>query len=578
MKTNDLKFFATFTRHRSHLFETRIFYVYYIGSPLPYSNKHTKNLFEIPLYIVELDNKTEALKAIHVFNVDLSMINYFSIGQMIQKDGGFQRIENVNESYNATIHKKKLYIPDPTSFRVRTMSEFINDTSGTYFQYLAKVLTVQKELIYTYIDQNGTELHIPAIEMLRHFYVDSNDSTLLDHVLFANAMAKGNLYKEFTPILIPIDYDEAYALELTIRSKKVDVKKLFYFLHNDRFRILFNDVWLQWNQKNIISAPIPSDKTLKIYTRYLENEYGRLVFNIFQSTLIDYDKPIFVEYQHPSDLTRKEDNLNRDPNYDKHQNTSNPDGEVDPGKKADPRTAAFHVYREEKLYDGDFAPKGLLTVSKPVGQQQDRGGKTINHPVSDNTLTALSDDRPGGDGTKLEADDGAITPPPPGASVASLSTANDINGIVNNIRALGHTVEGPISYFFRIPNCSKRKKRPGIATEPCNKTEAFIDLATELQRKYTVFKVSVLDGETFFCLDAEPKKEPKHILILFSDKDFDSYVDEVIDDLVFEQVRIGKHLWLRDNVFPKDTTMFKRISHTGDARSMASKIIDLVSK
>lgn len=577
MKTTDLKLFSTFTNSRTRLFEKSMFYVYYIGSPLPYSSENTKNLAQIPIYIAEIDNKTNLFKTSHVFLIDWSFINCFSIGQYILQDGKFKRLEHIDESFRTATHKRKLYIPDPTSFQVRTMADFIRDTDGYYFQYISKISSIQKDLIYTYTDHEGKQLHIPAMEALRHFYVDSKSTTFLNHILLANAMAIGKLYKELRPTIIPPDFDEAYFLELAQDCHKDDGEKLFYFLYDRRFKMLFSDVWMQWSKKGIISAPIPATKTLKINARYFENKHGRLVFNISQSSLINYDKSIFVDARHPNDYIEKEDHANRNPDYDKDRGISDPSGKIDVKKKANKGNEAFHIFREENLFDGDFVPKGLSLVYKPVGEQKDRGGRVNTYAVPDNGLTLLGDHRPGGDGTKLEIEEGKPSTPSSEPVPAPLSSKNDIGLIADNIRKAGHTVEGPKSYFFRVPECTKQKKKPGVVIQPCNKAEAYLDIATKTKRTYTVFKVLASTGETFFCLDVDPKKEAKHLLVLHSTQIFDVYVNEIIDDLVFKQVLHGNHLWLKDEILPPDVHSFNRVSHTGDAESMANKILDTLS-
>lgn len=578
MKTTDLKLFSTFTDSRSRLFEKSMFYVYYIGNPLSYANEHANNLVQVPIYIAEINNDTDLFKSTHVFSVDWSFINCFSIGQYILQDGRFRRIEHIDESFRTSIHKRKLYIPDPTNFQVRTMSDFIRDTDGCFFKYLSKVSSIQKELIYTYTDHEGKKLHIPAMEALRHFYVDSKSDTFMDHVLLADAMTRGTLYKELIPTIIPPDYDEAYSLELAQNCQKVDAEKLFYFLYENRFKMLFSDVWMQWTKKGIISAPIPAAKTLKINVRYYENKHGRLVFNIFQSSLINYDKSIVVNAQHPNDYIENEDHDNRNPDYDKNRGVSDPSGKIDVKKKANKGHEAFHIFREENLFDGDFVPKGLSLVYTPVGKQKDRGGRVNTYAVSDNGLTLLSDHRPGGDGTKLEIDEGKPTTPPSEPIPAPLSSKNDIGLIADHIRKAGHTVEGPRSYYFKVPECTKQKKKPGVVSQPCNKAEAYLDFAAKTKRTYTVFKVLASTGETFFCLDVDPKTERKHLLVLYSVQAFDIYVNEVIEDLVFKQVLEKNHLWLRHGIPPKYTTDFKRIPHIGDAESMANKILNILPK
>ena len=117
--------------------------------------------------------------------------------------------------------------------------------------------------------------------------------------------------------------------------------------------------------------------------------------------------------------------------------------------------------------------------------------------------------------------------------------------------------------------------------EHCHKAEAYVDVKNNVRRRYTVFKVAVNINEVkinFFCLDVEPKSKPKHMLILFANKELTTMVNDTIDDLVFQQVLKGNHLWLKDNKLPSGTSGFARVAHTGNGKSMATKILNTVQR
>lgn len=606
MKTTDLKLFSTFTETRARLFEKNTFYVYYIGAPVPYSNRYINNLAEIPIYIARIDKQTDTFKGMEVLKVDWSSINNFYIGQSIQQNGQFQPIEKVDTTFANSIQTHTFSLPLTNAYQERTIAEFMKDTEGSFFQFLAPIKSIQNELIYTYKNYDRSDIHIPAMECLRHFYVDSISTTLRDNILKADAMVKTNLFREFQEREPRIGFDKEYYLFMDRLTKKDDVHKLFYFLYNENYTIKFNNVWMSWRTKKIIEASIPSKNSLEMKAKVFSNKHGHLVLNIFKSDLLNFDENIFLNYQHPNDYEKKHENNKRDPDQDKHPKVPRP-GEknsVDPKAIPNSQTIDFRAYREEHLYDDDFPVKGLFSESLPMGQQKDRGGKTVSHPIPGGKLTFIPNGSNDGEGILLNLDDDVPPPevnndPNEEPEHAPLSGAHDIEEICREIIAKNYCVEGPRSYYFRLPDCSKPEHDENGNLKHCNKAEAYTDVKKKIRRKYTVFKVTSQENSiSFFCIDVEPKftkkkieteqetqitkktkliPKPKHMLILFAENTLEDMIKSTIDDIVFQQVLHGNHLWLKDETLLSGINRFNRVSHTGDAKSMANKILDSIS-
>lgn len=603
MKPNDLRLFSTFTESRIRLFEKNTFYVYYIGTPIPYSNRHINNLAEIPIYIARIEKQTDTFKGMEVLKVDWSSINNFYIGQSIQQNGQFQPIEKVDTTFANSIQTHTFSLPLTSAYQIRTIAEFIKDTEGTFFQFLAPIKSVQNELVYTYKNYDRSDIHIPAMECLRHFYVDSISTTLRDNILKADAMVKTNLFREFQEREPRIGFDKEYYLFMDRLTKKDDVHKLFYFLYDENYTIKFNNVWMSWRTKKRIEASIPSKNPLEMKAKVFSNKHGHLVLNIFKSDLLNFDKNIFLNYQHPNDYEKKHENNKRDPDQDKHPKIPKPDEKKSVDSKATPnsQTIDFRAYREEHLYDDDFPVKGLFSESLPMGQQKDRGGKTVPNPILGGKLTFIPNGCNDGEGILLNLDDDV---PPPEVNNdsneepehAPLSGAHDIEEICREIIARNYCVEGPRSYYFRLPDCSKPEHDENGNLKHCNKAEAYTDVKKKIRRKYTVFKVTSQENSiSFFCIDVEPKfikkkiaakqktqvtqtttliPKPKHMLILFAENSLEDMVKSTIDEIVFQQVLHGNHLWLKDEFLQPEVNGFSRVSHTGNAKSMAEKILD----
>lgn len=601
MKINDLALFAEFTRSRQNQYSTTNFYVYYIGTPIPYSNNYINNLAQIPIYIARIDKQTDTFKGMEVFKVDWSSINNFYIGQSIQQNGQFLPIEKVNSKFEIPMQIKVLYLPLTDAYQVRTIAEFLKDTDNTFFRFLASIATVQEELIYTYKNHDGLDVHIPAMECLRHFYVDSISTTLRDNILKPDAMVKSNLFREFIEIEPPIGYNKAYWLFMDRLTKKDDVHKLFYFLHDERYTMKFNRVWMEWRSRKIIESSIPSKNPLKIKAKVFSNHHGHLVLNIFKSDLLNFDENIYLNYRHPNDYEKKQEDINRDPDRDKHHRIPKPENGAIVDSKETPNSQSidFRIYREEHLYDDDFPVKGLFSESIPMGQQKDRGGKTIPHIIPGEKLTFFPTGYNNAEGIFVNSDDDL--PPVEIDDIkksepekAPLSSAHDLESIVNLIVAEHYHVEGLQSYFFKLPDCSKPAYDENGDLIHCNKAEAYTDVKKKIRRKYTVFKViSQEKNISYFCIDVEPKHQKKkmvvkketttqkpipkskHMLVLFTENTLDEMILNTIEDLVFKQVLYGNHLWLKDGVLPPGVHKFYRVSHTGNAKTMAKKLLDI---
>jgi len=576
MKTNQLKLFSAFVSNKQKQFEDNYFYVYYIASPMQYNSNYYANRVEVPLYIVKINKKTEEQIDLHQFKVDWTAINNFQLGQRVNPDGTYTLLEHTDSGFEDPIRTNIIHIPNPKIYQVRTLIDFLTQTNSKYFKYLFKIKNLHKELIYTYKDQNNQDVHIPAMEALRHFYVDSISTTLLDNVLKPDAMLKSKMFREFKKIEVPAGFSEAYWLLMDKETKKKDIYKLFYFLYYPSFTYMFNNVSMQWYKKSIIEAPIPINKPLVIKARHFKSGDSTLVLSIYKSTLLKFDKNIFLSYQHPNDYDGKDDTGNRDENHDFNQKVSNPDGSVDTKEKPDKSTPSFRAFREETLYDEFFPAEGIHADSVPVGKQEDRGGKAkIKFNENGKVTTIPQDETTGSDGaTNLEDDAGTVTEEPIGPTPVELFESHNIKGIIEHLLDLNCSIENCQSYLFRLPDCSELKKNDDGSVEHCHKAQAYVHVKLKILRKYTVFKVITKENCSFFCLDVEPKGKAKHMLILFSKEEFTFFVNEVIDDLVFKQVEKGNHLWLKSGTLPNYTTGFKRISHTGDTESMANKILN----
>ena len=573
MKTSDIGLFYPFSISRQNQFNHRYFYIYYIGAPNTYGNTFFKNRPEVPIYISKVDKQTSEHLGIDVFKVDWTAVNHFHIGQAIQQDGQPIALEKLDDSYENYIFTKDLYIPDPTSFQVRTLVEFVKQTDNHFFKHLAKISNLANELVYTYQGQDGLPIHIPAMETLRHFYVDSASTTLRDNILLPSAMTKTNFFRDFREEQPPIGFSKAYYLFMEHRTKKADIHKIFYFLHHPPFTQLFNNVWMNWTNHKVINAPIPSNKPLFIKAKYYKNNHGLLIMNIHKSTLMQFDENIFLDYQHPNDYDRKEEEYNRDESYDRYKKASKVDKNLDSKEKSNPQEIPFRAHREECLYDDQYNVKGLHAEATPVGTQQDRGGKTKYTTTETGIITTIPPTpSQGGDGIGLDTD---TENEEVEEKQVSLSEAHNIIEIMKHIATQHCSIEASGSFYFPLPDCSKLEVDKNGKIKHCNKAEAYIDVKTKKQRKYTLFKV--IDHEkniSYFCIDVEPKSKSKHMLIIFSAKDFEHFNRTIANPIILAQVIHNNHLWLKKDK-PTEVKSFIRIAHTGNAVSMANKILKM---
>ena len=172
-------------------------------------------------------------------------------------------------------------------------------------------------------------------------------------------------------------------------TKKVDIHKIFYFLHYEPYTELFNQVWMQWHQSGLISAPVPSINPMKMKVKSFSNSHGHLIFSIYKSTLLKFNQKIHLSYQHPNDYEKKQGNTERNPDNDRPLKAPKPDdgNPLNPNETPNSKEIDFRAFRAESLYDDDFPAENIFAESTPMGRQQDRGGKTTFIPSPGGKLT-----------------------------------------------------------------------------------------------------------------------------------------------------------------------------------------------
>ncbi|MBU0631211.1 hypothetical protein KKA17_01055 [bacterium] len=545
----------------------------YIGAPLSDNRTTANNLLEFPLYINQISKQDNKLISVKKITADWQAIHWFYIGQEVLKDGSQIELENHMKAFEGIIHTTNIHIPNPKKYQVRTMKEFFSQTNYRLYEKFNNIEVIQDDLIYTYIDHNGYKIHIPAMETLRHFYVDSHHNTFLKNIFMPNAMDIGNMYRIFREIEIPIGYTKAYYLLMDPLTKKDDRFKLAYFLHKDEFKNMFNNVWYAWNNKGIIESPIPSDKSIHFEARYRSTQDGILILRIYRSTLLNFDR-IKLNCKHPNDYDPKTENKRRDKKKDIQKNLpGNTNNNVSTKEPINPNNLDFNTNRPISLYNDLYGIEGLSVEDISAGKQEDRGGRVNYVKTKSTTLSTSSEKSSQGDGTSVqETEENA----PKDEKAISLSTENNIQEIIQDIVEQGYSVISVKSQYFKLPDCNEIEKDDDGNTVPCTKAEAYIDVKKKIRRKYTLFQVKLSGvSEDLFCLDVAPKGKQKHMLLLFADCDFKDYL-KIVDDLTFKQVTDGNHLWLKDNKLPKHTRMFERLRHHKTAEGMAKKIIKTI--
>ncbi|MFW2600338.1 hypothetical protein [Aliarcobacter butzleri] len=400
MKHEDIKFlpyklpynhnyknYVNFINSNDVDFKKNDYYVYLISNPIKVDYSRSKNNYAIDVAILVQNKETKHL-TIKKERFDFKSILQLNIFTKINDSGSVSLFESISNEFNSRIYETTIKIRDSEKCKILSLEQI-----SKKFNILKKAdinkLSYFKDLEFYFYGYKSKKILIPAIEILKYFYLYnfSKESNLKSHfcknILTPNGIKNSLNKNDFDPI------KQHYELELNGKYSSSDIYKILFFISNKKRLNLYSNVFNQYMKFGIISAKIPI-KSLKFNARvlYYKEQDIYLVLNIVKH---DFNRDIMQKftcsYSHPNSKFKEEDKNKRDSSKDINKQTRiNTELEIN-----DKLYGNFELeYDEQTISDLKSNINFEEAVSTPINlnvkktidtKKQQQGGKVI----TDNT-------------------------------------------------------------------------------------------------------------------------------------------------------------------------------------------------
>lgn len=309
-KFSDLLLFNDFIQKYSAQFKLDYrFIIYAIGSPIPTpQTSYITSQYQIPLYIlVRIPTIPKAQYKLVIHYVPFEYLMRIAIGDEILPTGTIHSLcSSSNFKYTKDKGKgfstKKIFsipkeiIKNPIKL---TLSELI--TQYGLFNKIPQDLLesdVHDEWFYLFKAKEGT-LIVSAVEILRHFYLSSPGSSLVNHILDPRGIQ--HLSRSITTDRV-VHKEKKYPyflIDIHPFSQMVDVNKVFFFSQSIKNKQYFSSIAHHFFKTHKLSALIPTSRTLYLSVDvYKQGDY-LLITKIHESSIASYMQDWIVDYTHP---------------------------------------------------------------------------------------------------------------------------------------------------------------------------------------------------------------------------------------------------------------------------------------
>jgi len=551
---SNIQLFKDYLKKKEELFSSEIHLPYLIGSPTELFKDNTlskKNNALVPVVILikKRDGSIEFEEA--VFN--WSSIDLLRTYSTITETGQLAYLEN-NENFKNMFSDEVINV-DVSEVEELSLTEVI--TRYPFYRKLSLPLQEKyKDEKFLSIKSQDMTYVIPSIEVVRYFYCYSARDSL-KHAIFHPSGIKllaGKLDKDLL--------EKRYDLYLETIAKTEDNKKIFYFLRDSAYTLMFNQVYYEYKTNRIIRAPFPFEKEFSMYCRVLKfpsQSNVALVVQVLDSTMLSNlftSLDIELHVHHPLSKRKENKTGKRDASKDRKKNVPTQQSEeVD--DQLSSQTSIPEQLITNQIHTAFFLEEEKNSIIEKNGQREEQGGKTIIIPKDTNGLTTQ-----GSFETSSEKAQKAVTSSqkdkivdyPPEIPFSGDEDINESENLISDLLNAGYTVHGTLLFAFPDKNSTKKM------------AISYLDKAKTIKRKYLFLYFST-SSKDFIYIDVEKKDNiKKEVLVLVNQ------TDEIAHKCIYQQVYYGNHKWLsKESLGLVDGTDFFRIRH-GKTASMLKDI------
>lgn len=561
-------------------FEKNDYYVYLISNPIIAGYSRSNNNYAIDVAILVKNKETKKL-TIKKERFDFKSILQLNIFTKINDSGSVSLFESISNEFNSRTYETTINIIDSEKCEVLGLEQV-----SKRFNILKKAdvnkLSHFKDLEFYFYEYNSKKILIPAIEILKYFYLYnfSKESNLTSHfcrdILTPNGI-KNSLNKN--------NFDETkqhYELEINGNYSSDDIYKILFFITNKKRFKLYSRIEYEYNKSGIISAKIPMknlELTVRVFHYKKQDIY--LVLNIVTH---DFSKDIMQKftctYSHPNSKFREEDKNKRDSSKDiNKQIRINTELEIN-----------------DKLYGNcelKYDEQTIRNLKLNINFEE-----AISTPINLN-VKKIIDTQKEQQGGKVNIDNNNLNETP--------LTTKDNYGNLDEAVSMGNNEDTKIDYRDKILNeklnlvdivkSLEEDKRFQLKDEKkfifpillnrnnqeIKKIFAYKDSKNEIIRSYYIIKFIYEEKEEIFIVELESKESlkcQKPILVLMgqSQKDISFINDEYIKKELNSLVNYSTRGWFSANIkIDKDYNYFT-YAHKGNGNTFKEKLLNELEK
>lgn len=556
---NNVNLFNEYIKVNIKSLEESIHLPYLIGSPIKLFKDNSfskKNDALIPVVVlIKLPDGTSSFEEV-VFS--WSSIDLLQTYARIDTNGQLNYLGN-QEQYMNIFDEKKLEV-DPNNVQELTLDEVVNNYH--FYSKLTPDLRhkYKNEKFLLFLFENNNYI-VPAIEVVRYFYCFSNSDSLKQAIFHPSGL--NLLVKKCTREIAINKYD----LYMETLCEIVDKKKIFYFVHNEKYTQMFHSVFFNYINNNHITAQLPFEKPFQMACKTLKlatDPNTFLITRIIDSNMINTffkSNNIDLHVHHPLSKEREDNTGKRDPNKDRKQKVprKKPDGFND--QLSTVASIPAQTITDEP-YEDYFPEEEDISTIETNGKREEQGGQAINIPVN---MDDFSTNGNKGDGkhsaqkVTTSNEKPKIKEYPSPMSASNKNEINDITSIEENFKKNNFTIKYRQTFYF--PDRIDGKQRAiSYTNDKMNK-----------KRSYVLLSVSK-NNNKYLYLDVEQKGTNKEVLVLIN------LVEEIVHKCVYQQVHYGNHKWLsKDTLTLEENVDFIRIRHSETAKQIVENIIEKLS-
>lgn len=562
-------------------FEKNDYYVYLISNPIKVDYLKNSNDYAIDVAILVKNKKTKEL-SVKIERFDFKSILQLNIFTKINDAGDVSLFESINDDFNSKIYETKINILDSEKCEILSLEE-VSKRFNILKQADIHKLVHFKDLEFYLYEYDSTKILIPAIEVLKYFYLYnfSKKCNLKSHfskdILTPNGILNSLNINSFDPI------KEHYELEINGNYGSDDIYKILFFISNKKRLSLYSNIFNQYMKSGIISAKIPM-KNLEFTARvfHYKKQDIYLVLNIVTH---DFSKDILrkftCNYKHPKSKFKEENENKRDYSKDiTKQIRTNNKLEVN-----DNLYGNYELeYAEETNIDFELNINFEEATSKPIDlnvkkvidtQKKQQGGRVNidNTNLSETPLTtkdvygnineAVSRINNEKDDSKVDYEN---------------KTLNEKLNLVEIVNSLKEDEK------FKLVE-EKKFKFPILLNKGKEIKRSFIykDNKKEFKRSYYIIKFIYEEKKEIYIIELESKKDLKSqkpiLVIIGSNRESIDFINQkFIRKELLSLINYSTRSWFSSNIGIDKEYYYFTYSHRGNGSTFKEKLLNELEK